>query len=231
MPVRYAIYFAPAEASALWQAGCRWLGRDPLTGAQLPRPEVGGWSADRIAKITASPRMYGLHATLKPPFRLAEGRTVAQLALAIQELATRLQPFTVPQLSVKSLDGFLALQPAGADAKLSALADACVTGLDDFRRPPSAQELAQRRAARLSARQDELLAQFGYPYVLDQYRFHMTLTERLPSAEAHLLEPWLRDYLADALAVPLRCDDVCLFVQNAPREAFLLQQRFPLDIR
>ena len=231
MTVRYAVYFAPAEASALWHAGCHWVGRDPLTGAQLPQPEVGGWSAERIVQITASPRMYGFHATLKPPFRLAEGRTGAQLANAIQELATRLQAFTIPQLLVKSLDGFLALQSAGRDAKLSALADACVTELDDFRRLPSAEELAQRRAARLSPRQDELLAQFGYPYVLDQFRFHMTLTERLPRADAKLLEPWLRDYLADALAVPLRCDDVCLFVQNAPGEAFLLFQRFPLDMR
>jgi putative phosphonate metabolism protein len=231
MTVRYAIYFAPAETTALWRAGCRWLGRDPRSGAQLPQPEVEGWSAERIVQVTASARMYGFHATLKPPFRLAEGRSVAELASAAQELAARLQAFIVPQLSVTSLDGFLALQPAGYDSKLRALADACVTELDGFRRLPSAQELAQRRVARLSPRQDELLAQFGYPYVLDQFRFHMTLTERLRRADADLLGPWLRDYLASALAVPLRCDDVCLFVQDGPGEAFLLLQRFPLDIR
>ena len=100
-----------------------------------------------------------------------------------------------------------------------------------FADSPSAEELAQRRVARLSPRQEELLAQFGYPYVLDQFRFHMTLTERLPRADADLLGPWLRDYLASALAVPLHCDDVCLFVQDGPGEAFLLLQRFPLDIR
>jgi putative phosphonate metabolism protein len=231
MTVRYAVYFAPADTTALWQAGCQWLGRDPRSDAELPQPEVDGWSAERIVQITASPRMYGFHATLKPPFRLAEGRTVAQLASATRELAARLQAFIVPQLSVTSLDDFLALQPAGHDTKLSALADACVTELDSFRRLPSAQELAQRRVARLTPRQDELLAQFGYPYVLDQFRFHMTLTERLPRADANLLGPWLRDYLAHALAVPSRCDNVCLFVQNGPGEAFLLLQRFPLDIR
>lgn len=231
MTTRYAVYFAPAETSALWQAGCHWLGRDPRSGAELPRPEVEGWSAERIAQITASPRMYGFHATLKPPFQLAEGRTVTQLASAVEQLTARLQAFTIPQLSVRSLDGFLALQPAGLDAKLSALADACVTELDDFRRPPSAEELAQRRVARLSPRQNELLAQFGYPYVRDQFRFHMTLTERLPRTDADALGAWLRDYFAAAAAMPLHCDDLCLFVQDSPGEAFLLLQRFPLDMR
>jgi len=231
MTIRYAVYFAPAEATLLWQAGCHWLGRDPRSGAELPQPGVDGWSAERIARITASPRMYGFHATLKPPFYLAEGHTLEQLATAVQGLAARLRALVVPQLSVASLDGFLALQPVGHDAKLGALADACVTELDGFRRPPSAEELSHRRAARLSARQDELLARFGYPYVLDQFRFHMTLTERLPRADANLLGPWLRDYLAAALAMPLRCEDLCLFVQDGPGEAFLLLQRFPLDIR
>jgi putative phosphonate metabolism protein len=231
MTTRYAVYFAPAEATVLWQAGCRWLGRDPRSGAELHQPLVDGWPAERIAQITASPRMYGFHATLKPPFRLAEGHTLEQLGTAVQLLAARFQAFTVPQLSVASLDGFLALQPTAYDAKLGALADGCVTELDGFRRPPPPEELSHRRAARLSPRQEELLARFGYPYVLDQFRFHMTLTERLPRADANLLGPWLRDYLAHALAVPLRCDNVCLFVQNGPGEAFLLLQRFPLDIR
>jgi putative phosphonate metabolism protein len=230
MTARYAVYFAPAETTALWQAGCRWLGREARTGAALSQPKVDGWSAERIREITASPRMYGFHATLKPPFRLAAGRSVAQLASAAGELAVRVQAFLVPQLSVTSLDGFLALQPSGDDAKLRALADACVTELDGFRRPPSAAELEQRRVASLSPREDELLAQFGYPYVLDQFRFHMTLTERLSRADANLLRPSLRDYFASALAEPLRCDDVCLFVQDGPGKAFVLLQRFPLDI-
>ena len=231
MTTRYAVYFAPAEATLLWQAGCRWLGRDPRSGAELLQPDVEDWPAERIAQVTASPRMYGFHATLKPPFRLAEGHTPEQLGTAVQRLAARLQAFAVPQLSVASLDDFLALQPSAYDAKLGALADACVTELDSFRRPPSPEELSHRRAARFSPRQGELLAQFGYPYVLDQFRFHMTLTERLPRADANLLGPWLRDYLAAALAMPLRCEDLCLFVQDGPGEAFRLLQRFPLDIR
>ena len=219
------------ESSALWQAGCRWLGRDARTGAQLDQPSVDGWSTAEIGRLTASAQMYGFHATLKAPFHLAQGCTVQQLTGAIQELAARTRAFVLPQLEVRSLDGFLALQPQRADARLSALADASVTELDHFRAPPSADELAQRRAVGLSARQQQLLGQFGYPYVLDQFRFHMTLTERLPPVQTKRLRPWLVEYLTDALALPVRCDDLCLFVQRRRGEAFVLQQRFPLDIR
>jgi putative phosphonate metabolism protein len=231
MFARYAVYFAPPESSALWQAACRWLGRDARSGAQLPQPQVDGWSAEQIRQITASPRMYGFHATLKPPFQLAEGRTAQQLADALRELAWHLQACTIPRLAVSPLAGFLALQPMSADAKLTALARACVSELDRFRRPPSAEELARRRTIRLSPRQDELLTQFGYPFVLDQFRFHMTLTERLARADANRLRPWLSDYFAAALASPLLCDDLCLFAQERPGEAFLLLQRFPIDMR
>ena len=229
--MRCAVYFAPAESSALWQAGCRWLGRDARTGAHLIQPVVDGWSAAEIEHLTASPRMYGFHATLKAPFHLAIACTVQQLASAIQGLAARTRAFVLPQLELGSLDGFLALQPQRADARLSALADACVTELDRFRVAPSADELAQRRAAGLSARQEQLLAQLGYPFVLDQFRFHMTLTERLAPAQSKRLRPWLAEYLRDALALPLRCDDLCLFAQQRRGDAFMLQQRFALDIR
>jgi len=231
MTLRYAVYFAPAESTALWQAACQWLGRDPRTGRSLAQPEVDGWPAERISHLTAAPRMYGFHATLKAPFRLAEGRTIVQLASALQQIALRLKAFIVPQLSVRVLDGFLALQPGDDDARLNAVADACVVELESFRRPPPAEELAHRRGTRLSPRQDQLLLQFGYPYVLDQFRFHMTLTERLSDADARVLAPWLRDYFAAALSFPLRCEDLCLFVQDGPGEAFQLLQRFPLDIR
>jgi hypothetical protein len=74
-----------------------------------------------------------------------------------------------------------------------------------------------------------LLAQFGYPFALDQFRFHMTLTERLPPDDANRLRPWLAQHLSLPLAAPVRCDDLCLFVQERPGEAFRLLQRFPLN--
>lgn len=225
---RYAVYFAPAEDTLLWSAGCRWLGRDPDTGDSVPQPEVDGFSANRIQVLTASPRLYGFHATLKPPFQLAPDRSDVQLEAAMRELAGRFSAFALPRLSVGVLDGFLALEPDEPSAQVRALADACVIELDPYRRSASQDELARRQASGLSNRQSQLLEQFGYPFVLDQFRFHMTLTERLSEDDAERLCPWLAAYLSTGLAVPARCDDLCLFVQERPGGTFQLLQRFPL---
>ena len=48
-----------------------------------------------------------------------------------------------------------------------------------FARPPGAAELERRRKAGLSAAQEKMLLRWGYPYVLDEFRFHLTLTGRL----------------------------------------------------
>src|SRR5262249_19502923 len=153
---------------------------------------------------------------LKAPFRLADGRTEAQLRSVIAGLAERVDAFTLPRLSVESLDGFLALQTLEPCRQIHQLADACVIEIDGFRRPAGKDELSKRRAAGLSARQDQLLIRFGYRFVLDQFRFHMTLTDRLLLDEAALLRPFLAKYLAPALAVPVRCEDLCLFVEERP---------------
>jgi hypothetical protein len=127
------------------------------------------------------------------------------------------------------LSGFLALCPLERCAALHALADDCVIAFEPFRRAPDARELARRRAIPLSARQDALLQQYGYPYVLEAYRFHMTLTERLASSDAQVLQPWLADYLSAALRESAAVDAICLFVQDRPGVAFRLTDRFPFD--
>jgi putative phosphonate metabolism protein len=230
MTARYAIYVAPTEDTLLWHAACRWLGRNPRTEADLTQPEVAGFTAERIRLLTASPRLYGFHGTLKPPFRLATGCTLTQLADAARELAVTLIAFSLPPLELAPLDGFLALRPAAESAQLQGLAETCVAVLDCFRAPPDVEELARRRAAGLSMRQEELMARFGYPYVFDQFRFHLTLTERLEAEDADGLRPWLTHYFAESLTQPLRCEGLCLFAQDRPGEVFRLLQRFPLKI-
>jgi len=231
MNARYALYFAPAETSPLWRSGSTWLGRDACSGASLPQPGIPGMTAERLHVLTASPRRYGLHATLKPPFRLADGVRPEMLVDAIGTLASRLQPFTLPALSVAMLSDFIALRTdAEADA-LQTLADRCVAELDRFRRPASTEELAKRRAHPLTSTQDALLQRYGYPYVMSEWRFHITLSERIFGAERDLLLQWLADYFAGALSTPTRCHDVCLFVQQDAQADFVLHSRFTFGQR
>jgi putative phosphonate metabolism protein len=226
---RYALYFAPPRAHPLWAVGCGLLGRDPESGEELVQPPLEGIPPDRFRAITAEPRRYGWHATLKPPFALADGTDAQALAGALARFAASRSAFALPPLVLAPLSGFLALVPSHPSAPLDALAAECVRAFDGFRRPPSAEELARRRAGALDRVEEQNLACWGYPYVLERFRFHMTLTSRLEATEATRIAAALAPNLAGALAVPLRADAVCLYAEPTPGAPFELLRRFPFS--
>jgi len=228
MAARYAVYYAPPADSELWRLGCRWLGRDPQRGEILEQPAVQGMDAARIAALTASPRTYGFHATLKPPFRLREGCVADDLDRALAAVSRTQRPFTLPRLQLARLGGFLALTPVDADEALRDLAQRCVVELDGLRHPPDEDELLRRRSAGLSERQERLLERWGYPYVLEEFRFHLTLTDRVSVADGARLSTWLDAWFAAAREQTLAVEDVSLYVQPASREPFQLLRRYRL---
>jgi putative phosphonate metabolism protein len=230
MSARYAIYFAPPEASLLWCTASRWLGRDAARDRRLDQPGVPGYSGERIGELTRAARLYGFHATLKPPMRLNKGRSAGQLADALARFAAARTAFSLPPLEVACLSTFLALRPVAASALLHRLADDCVVEFDGFRRPLDANELARRRSSGLTARQDALLVSLGYPYVLDQFRFHMTLTDALDPQDSARIKPWLEQRFAAALQEPIVVTDLSLFVQEDPGAPFRILERFPLNL-
>ncbi|MFQ3622147.1 MAG: DUF1045 domain-containing protein [Acetobacteraceae bacterium] len=223
---RFAVYWAPPRGHALWSAGCAWLGRDPETGEALTPPLPPGLSADRHGAITRDPRRYGWHATLKAPFRLVDGEDEASLDAAIAAFAARRRPFRGPRLRLAPLSGFLAVTAAEACAELDALAADAVAALDRFRAPPEAEELDRRRRAGLTERQERLLARWGYPYVMEEWRFHMTLTGRLGEPELADLRTALEPRFAAALAEPPPFDSVALYAEPQPGAAFVLLRRY-----
>ncbi len=217
--MRAAIYWAPEARDPLHEAGSAWLGRDAETGAMLPLPE------DR-AEVTADARLYGLHATLKPPFRLAHGWHAFMEDAAAW--AARQVPFALPPLAVADLKGFLALREASPCPALHALADAAVTALDAHRAPAPPEELARRRQAGLTARQEAHLLDWGYPYVLEEWRFHVTLTRRLDDAARAAWQAAAEAALGAAAGMPRMVREVCVFTQAAPGAPFLVAERLPL---
>jgi putative phosphonate metabolism protein len=224
MAARSAIYFAPAAGSALEAFGCGWLGRG-LDGAPLAQPAVPGIDPARLFAITGSPRHYGFHATLKAPFGLADGYSPADLDAAAEAFVRDRAAFAIP-LQVGSLGGFIALVPAAPSAALDALAADCVEAFDRFRAPLEAAELARRRVAGLTPRQDRNLLRYGYPYVLDDFRFHMTLTERLQAPERDQVLALLAERAAPICATPLTIDAIATFEQPARDAPFVLRRRF-----
>lgn len=223
---RYAVYYAPPPGP-LAEFGAAWLGWDAAEGALRPHSPLPGLPAALQAEITETPRKYGLHGTLKPPFRLAEGSRRAALEADLAKLAARLAPVRLDGLALSRLGGFLALTPEGDTAALAALAAACVRDLDAHRAPPSEAELARRRAARLSPAQEENLARWGYPYVMGDFRFHLTLTGRLPRSKAEAVQAALAPPLAPLLPRPFPISDLCLFGER-PDGRFQILSRHPL---
>jgi hypothetical protein len=136
-------------------------------------------------------------------------------------------PFDLPPLEVVALSGFLALREATPCPALPALAEACLRATNPHRLPPDDAEIARRRATPLTPRQDAMLASWGYPYVMQEWRFHMTLTRRLDSAEMDILLPAARAHFREALAVPRRVSDIAIFTQTS-RTPFLIAERIKL---
>lgn len=224
--LRWAVYLAPKMSSALARFGADWLGWDAQAGRARDGYAVPGLPAPR-EEITAGPRKYGFHGTLKPPFVLAEGREPAELDAELTALVRDFQPFDLP-LTLGALGDFLALVPSRPVPELDRLSTACVTWLDGFRAPPSPSEIARRRPHLLTPGERANLETWGYPYVLDDFRFHMTLTGPLPEAEREAVARALAPRIAEALARPPRVEDICLFGEDL-NGLFHLLKRFPLS--
>jgi len=218
---RYAIYFAPPQGAEWSRFGASWLGWDMETGEALPHPEVNGLD---VAAITATPRKYGLHATMKPPMRLAKGCSLADLEAACATLAATQAPVTLDGLQLARLGRFLALRPLGDESALNALAAACVRDLDAFRAPAPEAELARRRANGLSPEQDQNLVTWGYPYVLDQFRFHITLSGKLPKPELPSVEAALQAHLIPLLPTPFVIKDLALMGEDTEGRFHLIHR-------
>ncbi|MEO1421869.1 MAG: DUF1045 domain-containing protein [Pseudomonadota bacterium] len=202
---RYAVYFTPGGDLA--RVGAAWLGWDLSTGATVPHPDVPGID---VEAATRTPRKYGLHATIKPPFRLAEGRTAEGLAKDLEAFCSAQPPVTLEGLALSRLGRFLALLPEGDQTHLSALAAAVVREFDAYRAPAGSEELARRRKAGLSTAQEANLLAWGYPHVMDQFRFHITLSGALDPARLTAVENVLTPMLSGVLPRPFRVGSLTL---------------------
>ena len=225
---RYAVYWAPDAQSALGAFGNAWLGRNPAGEPVARGCASAELTSQEIETLTAAPARYGFHATLKPPFRLARDTDEAALLQAVRSLAAQSPVVPIAQLAIKSIGTFIAIVPDPVPDGLSPLADACVRTLDRFRAPASADELARRRNAGLTPEQDRLLRRWGYPYVMDEFRFHLTLSGVINDTAAREgLCQALSGQAADVLG-PTVVHDLCVFMEPGPDEPFRLIARYPL---
>ena len=204
---RYAIYYMPR--GQLGEFGATWLGWDPHLG-QKRQFHYSISNIELHKKRVKTPQKYGFHATLKAPFRLKDTGTFDELLLKFENFCAQEPASTSKSLKIQTLGNFLALVPENVPMSHSRLARNCTKHFDGFRAPLNAQELAKRRKKSLSPNQEQMLKMWGYPYVLDEFRFHMTLTSDLPSKDQNALQKYLETRLFDLLKGAFSIDEIAL---------------------
>jgi len=226
--MRYAIYFTPPRDHPLTRAASSWLGRDAFSGLTLPHAERTGLALGELAYFTAVPRRYGFHGTLKAPFRLSEDFSEDDLVAAAETFARQVHPVTIDRVTVARLGGFFAIVPETANPALNEFAGQVVAIFDRLRAPLTEKEFQRRDPDRLSTSQLRNLQNWGYPYVFDDFRFHMTLTGHVEPADRPRLQAALERHFHDVLSEPLHIDQLAIFVEREAGAPFEVHSIFPI---
>lgn len=222
---RYAIYYAPAPGDRLHGFGSHLLGYDAFSGSEVAFPD--GLPAD-WREVTQDPRRYGFHATLKAPFSLAPDQSEAELHAACKEFAAMARRIPVIEPVIAAIEGFVAIVPGTHFSGLVTLARDCVADFDHFRAPLMEHDRQRRNPSSLSARQFEYLERWGYPYVMEEFRFHMTLTGRLSSPQREAVVATLSDRFSTLDLRALAIDRIALFRQDDAAARFRALDQFAL---
>lgn len=203
---RYAIYFAPRASSDLAIFGQTWL------GSETP------------SKLVESPRRYGFHATLKAPIRLMPDATYQEFRGAVESLSFKLDVLELGKLKLARISNFLALTiDAEFHGGVSDLAWRCVTELDQFRAELT--DVERRKRTNLSPDEAKHMEDWGYPYVGDRFRFHMTLTSALGRDELYDARERVERIIPNSSEV---IDSICIFGDPGNLKPFELVERFDL---
>lgn len=225
--MRYALFFTPPANHDLTRIAAQWLGRDAYSGTVYEQQARGVLSVGRITELTTAPRRYGFHATLKAPFHLSATQNESRFIKALEQFAQNRDAFAMPKLKVGRLGHFFALVPDSNASELNQYAADVVRHFDAFRAPLTEADYVRRNPDRLEELQRTYLHQWGYPYIFDAFRFHMTLTGAVPEAEADQMEAVLKSVFDPLLLAPLMCGHVTLFCEAEKGAPFTVRTAIP----
>jgi putative phosphonate metabolism protein len=226
--VRYAFYISPDEDDPLSAAAAGWLGANPFTGETWDLEPAGDFGAHELTALTADPRRYGFHGTLKAPFSLAPDKTEAQLLDDFDAFSEECTPFEIPEMTLGQLGPFFALVPAVHCTALQDLADDTVKRFSPFRAPLSEDDIARRKPELLGDVMRRNLFEWGYPYVFESFRFHMTLTGPVPQERQPAMKVLLEQVFAPFIGQPLGVTSLALFTEPARGAPFTVHSLLPL---
>lgn len=226
--MRYALYFSPPQDDSLTRAAAEWLGRDAFSDETYPAPEEPGLPGAEHFELTADPRRYGFHATIKAPFALAASVTEKDLMAVIEDFAARTPAFEIPELVLGQLGRFFALVPGSLHQPLQDFAASVVKSFEPFRAALSEADIARRKPEKLTESQRANLMRWGYPYVMDDFGFHMTLTGQVPEERSALMKSILEKRFAGFTGRPLPISGIAVFTEETRGADFKVHSFLPL---
>ena len=218
---RYAIYYIPDMR--LFQIGSHWLGWNSLLGHET-------YLSNDHREITKRPRKYGFHATIKPPFSLASKFTQSELQAEFHTFCPTVSPVTGGILKISRLGQFLAITQDEQPNEVTDLAAATVSHFDKFRARLTEDDIEKRRRRTLTPLQDELMLRWGYPYVMQEFKFHMTLTGPLQNNEIDAIEHDANTRFQEFLDKPLNLASLSLLGEDRENGRFHAIERLSLGM-
>lgn len=228
MSERYAIYYAPATNDSLWQKAGQWLGRDCHQKGELAQPSINGMTPVDQYRFTASPRRYGFHATIKAPFHLAVNTNIDSLRRELRAFANVQKPVEIGALKLHQIGKFIAMVPAQQSEELINFAQKVVRHFDRYRAPLSQEKRQERIASGLNERQIELLDKWGYPYVSEQFKMHLTLTGQVDELAGKMLFEAAQHWFAEELERTYTFNNLALYHEPEQGAPFVRLEDFPL---
>ena len=225
---RYAIYYAPIENCGLDVFGKCLLGWDPYKGEEITNsypPKLP--NLQKFSRFVLTPKQYGFHGTIKAPFRLKDGYTYNDLENKVCEISKQIHSFYIDKLIIKKLGNFIALIPTN-NLKVNDVSNKFVEGLDYLRDELSENEIKKRNPIKLTSRQKKMLFKWGYPYVFNEFKFHLTLTSKLNIEEIDDVFKSLQNILTQFNLIKINFNSVCIFGQKSD-EKFYFIKRFKFN--
>ncbi|MFS8183090.1 DUF1045 domain-containing protein [Pseudovibrio denitrificans] len=228
--MRYSIYFTHPQSAKLTELGSQWLGRSAFSNDSLEQPQLDALNEERLHSITEDARRYGFHATMKPPFHLASGKSLEDVKAAFSAFASQTPAFTIEGLAPNFLGQFLALTPTQPSEQLNGLAAQCIKEFDHLRAPLSDKDIERRRKANLTPQQDAYMLEWGYPYIFEHFHFHMTLSKQLEDeTERKALKAAAEDHFKPVIHQPISISHLALCVEPEAGAPFQVIEIRPLE--
>jgi len=190
---RYAIYYAPPKESNLEEFGRYWFGWDPINAKSINNKQrinyLNGFGIKNLKNIDKNvliAKKYGFHGTLIPPFKLNKNYSTNTLFKKTEEIAKKLKKFKFYKFKLKKINNFYAFVQNKKNNNINKLSNRLVRELFKFRSPLTKKEIDRRNPSKLSKLQLNILYKWGYPYLMSEFNFHMTLASEVTGNKLYL---------------------------------------------